>query len=72
MPEFVQWDTRGTLNVELENCLQVPVEMPRKIDLLGLNAVDFEEFGDSGWIRSNFALDLLYFALRSLDDHRCV
>ena len=45
----------------------MPIQMPREIHLLGFHSIDFEDFGDSGWIR--FVLALLHFALGPLDNH---
>ena len=50
VPEFVERDARGALDVELEDGLQMPIQMPREVHLLGFDAVDFEDFGDGGWI----------------------
>ena len=45
----------------------MPIQMPREVHLLGFHSIDFEDFGDSGWIR--FVLALLHFALGPLDNH---
>ena len=68
VPELVERDARGALDVELEDGLQMPIQMLREVDLLGLDSVDFEDFGNSGWITC-FVLALLNFALGPLDNH---
>ena len=69
MPEGVQWNERGTLDVELEDGLQVAVEV-RECDLLGIDSVHFEDFGDRGWLR--FSSLGLNFSFGPLGDHVCI
>ena len=71
VPEFVERDARGALDVELENGLQMPIQMLREVYLLGFHSVDFEDFGDSGWITC-FVFALLHFAFGPLNNHGSV